>query len=80
VPYAAIIDVLRPFRHEQLLATLGTFDNRIWAREFCGAGAEGHGGAFLELRCAHIRARRLLVGDFLKIQEDDLKQQCLPFS
>lgn len=31
VPYAALIDVLRPIRHEQLLATLGAFDNRIWA-------------------------------------------------
>jgi len=52
--HAAIINVFRPFRHEQLCATLGAFSHRTWGSNFWNnaVGIKGH-GAFLTRLGAH---------------------------
>jgi len=53
--HAALINVFRPFRHEQLLATLGAFGYRAWGSNFWdnAVGIKGHGPFLTRLAGAY---------------------------
>jgi hypothetical protein len=55
--HAAIINVFRPFRHEQLLATLGAFGYRARGSNFWdnAVGIKSHGASLTHLAAHRMR-------------------------